>query len=185
MSRRRSFREEEGLDLTCVLPGSFSCNADVVAWGRTRPVWGHSAGTQLSDQAGDSAGQGRLGEQSAARGGVATKAPGRLARFCPGCGWQVWARPQPCPARGSGSQKQPPRLHLSVWKPHLVTGEDPHSPGWLCLRTGEPGGLGADPRSARCWLCDHTHTSHATSLGLCLQSLRNEDESPSEGLQGD
>lgn len=39
--------------------------------------------------------------------------PGRLARVCPGCGWQVRARPQPGLARGSKSQKQPPRLRLS------------------------------------------------------------------------
>lgn len=58
--------------------------------------------------------QGRVAWESKVQPGLGSnEGPGHLGRVCPGCGWQVWARPYPCPARGSGSQKEPLRLHLS------------------------------------------------------------------------
>lgn len=87
-------------------------------------------------------------------------------------GWQVWARPSPCPARGQWEPEMAPEA-APVWKQHLVFGLvwGPHSSWRLRL----PGGLGSNPHSAADELCDPEQARSLTGPPLAPR-VRTEDE---------
>lgn len=84
---RGSFREEKGHAPKCDL-----CFNKILPL-FTGTLW-PGEGQLPASPAGPETQQGKAAWESKVQAGWSgNHSPGRLARVCPGCGWQVWARP--------------------------------------------------------------------------------------------